>query len=294
VDVLRVEDEDVAVELLPEAGARLHRLTAFGVDLLRTPDDPSRHLDDPFFWGAYVMAPWANRVDAEPTVVAGRTVDLPANFFDGTAIHGQVYVRRWSVTGDGMLEIRAGGDGWPWPYRVEQRVAVHDRQLEIRLVLTNDSDAPMPGGLGLHPWFSRPIHAAIRGAAVHPSNVASRPEPEPVAGDLDRRILGPVPDGLDAAWTDLDDPPVTLEWPAAGVRATLHSDALTRFIVAASPADLEAVAIEPQTHAPDAIRRLQRGEPGGLALIEPGGRLAMTVLIGFERLAGRGRSAPDS
>ena len=40
--------------VLPEAGARLHRLRAFGHDLLRTPHEPAIHQADPFFWGAFI------------------------------------------------------------------------------------------------------------------------------------------------------------------------------------------------------------------------------------------------
>jgi galactose mutarotase-like enzyme len=57
----------------------------------------------------------------------------------------------------------------------------------------------------------------------------------------------------------------------------------TRFIVAASLAGTDAVAVEPQTHAPDAIRRLVNGEPGGLALIPPGETLELVVGLAFER-----------
>jgi galactose mutarotase-like enzyme len=61
---------------------------------------------------------------ARPIDVAGRELDLPANFRDGTAIHGQVARRAWQQVDDGRFRIRAGGDGWPWPYEVEQRFAV--------------------------------------------------------------------------------------------------------------------------------------------------------------------------
>ncbi len=50
-----------------------------------------------------------------------------------------------------------------------------------------------------------------------------------------------------------------------------------RFIVAATLPGTDAVAVEPQTHAPDGLRRLARGEPGALALLPPGGRLELTM-----------------
>lgn len=58
--IITVANGPILAELLPDVGARLHRLRVFGQDLLRTPAEPAEHLRDPFRWGAYVMAPWCN------------------------------------------------------------------------------------------------------------------------------------------------------------------------------------------------------------------------------------------
>ncbi len=114
----RPRSDELEVVMLPKLGARIHRLRAFGIDLLRTPPTRAVHKRDPFFWGAYVMAPWCNRVAAHPFEVAGRTVDLAPNFPDGTAIHGQVYARPWLISPEGSMRIGGGGNGWPWAYEV--------------------------------------------------------------------------------------------------------------------------------------------------------------------------------
>jgi aldose 1-epimerase len=278
-------DGTVDVVVLPEAGARLHRLRAFGHDVLRTPDDPAEHLRDPFSWGAYVMAPWCNRVGSDPIPVGTRRVDLGSNFPDGTAIHGQVYVRPWEVRSDRSLVVHGGGDGWPWTYEVSLRVTVVERSVRLELGLRNRSAEPMPAGLGIHPWFRTPLLVAIRGDAVYPSNTATepRPEPEPVRGPLDLRTLGVMSPGLDATWAGLAEPPVELLWPDAAIRATMRISAPTRYVVAASSSDLGAVAVEPETHAPQGLRRMLDGLPGGLAVLGPGRRLALAVELAFER-----------
>jgi aldose 1-epimerase len=285
LELVRLGGGPLEVEIVPAAGARLHRLRAFGHDVLRTPDDPRRHLDDRWFWGGYPMAPWCNRVASGPTAVGGRTVDLAPSFFDGTAIHGLVSAAPWQRTGDEVFGIAGGGDdgsGWPWRFAVEQAFRIDGAVLELVMRLDNRSDEPMPGGIGLHPWFRKPVAVAIAAGEVFPSNIGSVAEPIPVAGPFDRRRLEPMPDDLDATWTAVGDPAVVLAWPDIGLRASLTVAAATPVIVAASPADTDAVAIEPQTHAPDGIRRLVNGEPGALTLVAPGGSLTLTIRLAFE------------
>jgi aldose 1-epimerase len=289
VKQLRIAAGPLEVVVLPAVGARLHRLRAFGQDLLRTPADPAIHRREPFAWGAYVMAPWCNRIAAGRVEVEGRIVALTPNHVDGSVLHGQVSASEWQVEATGptavACRVSAGGDGWPWTYAVWQQVEVLGSTVRVRQRLTNTSPWPMPAGLGLHPWFRQPVEVAIRAAAVHPSNVDPEPHstPRPVDGPFDRRAGGPMPVGLDATWTTLDDPPVELAWPAAGLRATLRTSPPLDYIVAASLPGLDAVAVEPQTHAPQGLRRLLRGEPGGLAVLPPGGEISHAIRIEVER-----------
>jgi aldose 1-epimerase len=281
--LLTIGDGPIQVELLPTTGARLHRLRAFGHDLLRTPDDPAEHRRDPFGWGAYLMAPWCNRIAAEPVEVNGRTVNVPSNFPDRTAIHGQVYDARWNVEPDDSLAITAGGDGWPWRYRCLLRVTIADARLTIEQSITNLADSPMPAGLGLHPWFRRPLELAVHADTMLPSNLDPDASVEAVSGSFDLRGMGPVPDDLDSTWLAPRDPAAELRWPEIGVTATMRvRSAAGVCIVVASPSSLDAVAVEPQTHAPQGLRRFLRGEPGALKRLEPGATLGLTTELAFE------------
>lgn len=283
-ELLRIADGQLEVELLPAVGGRLHRLRAFGHDVLRTPADIRAHRATPVTWGAYPMAPWCNRLSTAPTPVADRVVRLPASHVDGSALHGQLASIAWTVADDGSLSVRGGGDGWPWRYEVVERVTILGTAVRIELALTNLDDGPMPAGLGIHPWFVRPLDVRLAGAQVVPSNKDPAAGLVDVAGDLDLRRLGPVPDGLDGTWTDLDDPAVELRWPGLGLAAEirLHADA-GRCVALASPEDIDAVAIEPETHLPQGLRRLLAGEPGGLHLLAPGATLRLTTEWRFSR-----------
>lgn len=283
---LVLRSDELEVVLLPELGGRIHRLRAFGTDLLRTPADPAHHADDPFFWGAYVMAPWCNRVQPGPMQVAGRTVDLRANFADGSAIHGQVAARPWRVRADGSLHVTGGGDGdgWPWPYEVTALVTVEGAILTCDYRIANRSDGPMPCGIGLHPWFRRPVQVHLGAAAVYAANANSTALPVPVSGDLDLRALQVPAAGLDGTWVDPVPPAAELVWTAAGLRARMDADAPRLYAAVATPESIDAIAVEPQSQGPDGLRRLLNGEPGAPALLPPGESQRLTVRITVARL----------
>jgi aldose 1-epimerase len=282
---LQIGDGPLTAVVLPEAGARLHRLRAFGHDLLRTPPDPAMHLREPFFWGGYVMAPWCNRVKPGTTDLHGRSIRLAANFPDGSAIHGQVHAVPWSAADgrDATMTVRAGADGWPWPYQVSLLATADDASLALRWGLTNLADEPMPAGIGFHPWWRRPIQLRVDAGLAYASNVAPTTEPEPVTGALDLRELGSPADGLDGTWTDAATPAVELAWPDLGLRATMMASAAARYVAVATPPGLEAIAVEPQTHAPDGLARLLDGRSDGLVLLPPGATLALDVEIDVRR-----------
>jgi hypothetical protein len=91
--------------------------------------------------------------------------------------------------------------------------------------------------------------------------------------------------GVDATWPDPADPPFELFWPERHLRGTVRAPFPTLHIVAAYAAERRAIATELQTHAPQGLRRLLNGEPGALALIEPGATIEMPISFDFSPLA---------
>lgn len=284
-----LRSDALEVVLLPEVGARIHRIRAWGEDLLRTPTDPGAHAADPWFWGAYVMAPWCNRITPGPTDVLGRVVDVPANFPDGSAIHGQVSHRPWENAGASEFRVEGGGEetGWPWRYEVTAAAAVRGPTLTLRYVLRNLGDGTMPAGLGLHPWFRGPLELQVPGSAVYPVNSNSPASSEPAAGRLDLRTLATPAAGLDATWVDLVEPVIELAWPSRGMTATvtISAPSVDALAIPVATPEFEAVAVEPQTHGPDGLRRLLRGESHALAALAPGRSLELALALTVRRTA---------
>jgi len=285
-EIYRRSSDLLEIEVLPLLGARLHRIRVRGHDVLLTPPDVHAHRSETFFWGAYNMAPWCNRLATGPVKVGERTVDLQPNFRDGSAIHGQVYDRPWTTVGDGEWRVSGGDDGWPWQYEVSLKVTADGPTVTVDQQVRNLSSEDMPAGVGLHPWFAgRPL-VAIQGEVVYPSNTDSPPLPQPVAGDWDLRKLDKMKIGLDATWADIRQPAVMLDWPDYRLRAVMTSNSTTPHITAANPADIFGIAIEPQTHAPQGLRRLLNGEPGSLAWLAPKAALSHSIAISFEPYGG--------
>lgn len=281
LEVVRLTSDDLEVEVLPGRGARLHRVRAYGHDVLRTPPSLATYEADPFFWGGFPMAPWCNRIAPAPIVVGGRTIRLPANFPDGSSIHGQLVRRRWRRAADGSF--RTGGQRGRWPWRYDARVdyAVAGSSLRAALTVMNRDDAPMPAGLGFHPWFVRPLEIEVAATAVFPRNSLEPVGAEPVAGRLDLRALRLVPDGLDGTWV-APAGPIRLRWPRLGIAARLAIESATPYVAVASPPGLDAVAVEPQSHAPAGLVRLAAGISGGLEMLEPGGSRTLAFELAFE------------
>jgi aldose 1-epimerase len=279
LELVTLANDSLELTLVPAYGARLHRLRVRGRDVLRTPADVTRHEREPFFWGAYVMAPWCNRATTEPIIIAGREIRLAANFAEGSAIHGQVYLRPWQEAREGEFRIEHGGDGWPWRYAARLRIELEG--LSVRLVeeLTNLSDSPMPGGLGMHPWFAGQPRIAIHGQRSYRSNTNPDPEPVPVAGPLDLRHATEMTKGVDATWVDLADPAAEVHWP--GLHLAMHALTETPHVVAANLPGIDAIAVETETHAPGGLRRLLNGRPGAVALLDSGSTLQLTTVLEF-------------
>jgi aldose 1-epimerase len=281
---------EVSVEVVPGIGARLHRLTAFGHDVLRTPPTVEHHRREPFRWGAFVMVPWCNRVPDGHLVFGDRTVEVPTNTVDDgrpSAIHGLAYDRPWQVGDDGALHV-TGGDELPWPWSARQHTTVEAAAVRVALAVRNEGDGPMPAGIGLHPWFTAEGGLEVRVAAdrVYPRDgVLPVGDPEPVREPTDLRSRRLAPWGMDDVFTNLGSPLAELLWVDRGLRCVVEGSPTASHVTVAAFPDMHAVAVEPQTHATDGHRRRRDGERGGVAILGAGDELEVVTTLRFSQVA---------
>ena len=151
--------------VLPAWGGRIAHLNAEGLDIL-LPINANQF--NPLDWpraGAYPLMPYSNRIRNARLQFAGTEHALPAHpAARPHTLHGVTHTQPWQVmtSGSDNLSIACDyqGEHWPWAFRAEQHFALAGARLRITLVLINLGQTPMPGGLGLHPYFQR--HPGMR------------------------------------------------------------------------------------------------------------------------------------
>ena len=148
------------LQLLPEIGGSISRFAwrdgEQDLPVFRLPDaEPGDVLE----MASFPLVPWVNRVRDGGFRFRGRNVRLKPNpERDPSPLHGHGWLNAWETESAGKTEARLAfryaGAEWPWAYSARQDFSLDDKGLSIRLTCTNDSDEPMPCGLGHHPYFA--------------------------------------------------------------------------------------------------------------------------------------------
>lgn len=235
------------------------------------------------FGGAFIMAPWANRLDGGRLPALGLEHRLPINRpQDNTAIHGLSRDRPWSVAVAEpahallMQHVDTTEAGLPWRYAIRLEVTLTDAAA-IALTITNQGALPAPFGLGWHPFFRRPAGTRLRFRATTQFSRDARTlpvAPQPTTGV----------DGDEAAYLGLDthfagwDGMAEIVQPDCRLRL-VASRALAGNLQVFAPGGDAVLCVEPVSHLPDAPNRPDLARYGGLTLLPPGGVLAGGVVL---------------
>ena len=237
---------------------------------------------------AFPLVPFSNRIRAGRFTVDGRAVSLPLNRArEPHTIHGHGWQARWRVVDAGpseaRLEYRHAPSHWPWAYRAAQRFALTPAGLTVALALTNESDAPMPAGLGWHPYFPRAAGTRLT-AEVRAVWLTDR---ETMPTDLVPPPAGVDPSrGIDVHTTRLDNCFVgwsrraVIEWPERGARLVMTAESPLDYLVVFTPRGRRFFCAEPVSHVTDAFNLAAAGHSDtGLRILDPGDTLSSTITL---------------
>lgn len=267
-------------------GAALRSLRFEGREFL---DSFERPEDNPDARGQ-TLIPFPNRIEDGRYVFRGEEHRLPIDEPErGHAIHGLARWSGWSVsekTGN-SVNLRydlAPQPGYPFPLAIEVRYELSPSGLAVATTATNTGDAPLPFGVGHHPYFiveGSADDAFLRVPADTTLELDGRLIPTtgrvPVEeGDLDFREGGGIrARKINACFTglDFDDDgraTVSLSDGGRGVEIWMgkeypHVQIYTADEVSEEHRRRKSVAVEPMTCAPNAFN-----SDDGLRVLRPG------------------------
>jgi galactose mutarotase-like enzyme len=307
---LRLPSGEVADAIFapePEAAAR---------ELDGGPDDFAGNRS--FGFGGAILAPYANRIRGREapgareieTEVAGHAVRLPRNWggkaqgAEQYAMHGLILDAAVTWRQDspdrmsGRLEAGDFGGRWPGRAALDFEWRLEAGALALRVTAHNVGDAPLPMGIGWHPYFALPsgdrrqarLWAPARSRALvnNYDEVLPTGALEPVAGSAHDfaapggRALGET--YLDDCFTDLIRANglavAEVRDPASDLGLTIASTSPhVRAMQVYAPTDKAFVVVEPQFNLADPYGAEWRGRDSGMALVPAGGSVAYDARV---------------
>jgi len=238
------------------------------------------------------MATYSNRI--RDGLFEFRERQYQLNNAQKHAIHGTLRDQSWQVVNadDAVLHAtfdsrQDGSINWPWPLVASCELAVLNAVVTCQLKVTNVGESGMPIGGGWHPYFTRHLAQAdplltIPVTTVYPdTNGDCLPigAAEKIPRELDfkqAKVLDPE-QRIDHCFAGLKDA-MQIQWPDARLCLTLRASDNCTHAVLYNP-DAPWFALEPVTHANDAINLLKQGIDAGLAVIEPGESWQSTLAL---------------
>jgi|SRR6266545_2755184 len=292
----QLRNERIELSFLPEFGCHWSRLRLSvkgeWADFLKPVPDGDSLIDSPTSHGSYVMAPWSNRIAAGLFEFQGKRYQLQKNFRDGTAIHGDVRTRPWSVVDSTADRFEAQLDSrdvpefnFPFPLRFQQVLELEGDRLRVEFTTTNAGDRAAPAGLGFHPfvlrrltWRDDDVILVLPAEKVYPAVGCIPTGPaQPVEGSTDlrglRRLGSP---GLDHCFTGLTGREIRIIYRGSRVEVRFEVDESFGHAVIYAPNTKDGtpnsfVAVEPVTNANDGFNLLAKGwKETGVRVLSPG------------------------
>lgn len=289
MDLITLRAGDAAVELAPQAGGAVTRYWlergAVTREWLRPTPAATLRAGDSSHAAAFPLVPYSNRIRAGRFSFRGRSVVEPLNRPpERHAIHGHGWQARWRPTevraAEARLEFRHPPGAWPWAYHATQRFTLTPASLTVELSLSNESGAPMPAGIGWHPYFPRTPHATITAEVggiwltdeeMMPTELVA---PPPLGRGI--RADAVTLDNCFVGWSRR----ATIDWPELGARLVMRAEPPLDDLVVFTPARRAFCCVEPVSHVTDAFNLAEAGRPDtGILVLAPGESLRTAVVL---------------
>jgi aldose 1-epimerase len=292
LEQVNIRDESTGTEItiLPGHGASLH---AFRI---RQPDGTLFNVIDNYKDGTELknemslsykgarLSPFPCRIPGGKYCFENKEYQFKKLFKDGTAIHGLLYDKPFSITGEtpgdssGALSMeylyQKDDDGYPFDYGCGVRYSLRgDNLLEVVTTVTNLDKTVIPIADGWHPYFRLGGRVDDWQLQFHSEAIVEFDERLIPTGRLiqyedfeNPRTLGDT--FLDNCYVlkpGLVSPVCEIYHPANRLRVSFFPDAAYPYLQIYTPSTRDSIAVENLSGAPDCFNNKM-----GLLLLQPG------------------------
>ena len=258
--MIRLQHSGNTLSIDPALGNNAGSFVAGGCEYLWTP----KPWTAPALGGVPLLAPWANRLDAESYTANGSRYLLNASLgnlrFDAhhQPIHGLLaFASGWKTIRQDAASVTSRLEFWrhpkwmaqfPFALAIEITHRLSGAAFEVETAVENLCHEPIPLSLGYHPYFQLAgsprdrwkVHIAARAQVMLSEKVLPTPARAPVASPVALEGIA-----LDAVFTDLTGGDFTIEGPAE--RLSVRFGPKFPVAIIYSPANSSFVCIEPMT-----------------------------------------------
>ncbi len=210
-------------------------------------------------------------------------------------IHGVGWLRQWTVRNIKTIRNPQGSTtsrltlalthiangptdkAWPWSFEAIQNFELDDERLRWSLSITNRDAHPMPAGIGMHPFFPKTPRMEVQFAtrAVWRNDERMLPLGRmPVPPEWNFASARPVADLVVDNCFDGWSGGARLVWPERGWALELAAEPVFEHLVVFTSPARDNIAIEPISHANNAVNLTDRYNDTGLRVLDPGETLS--------------------
>lgn len=265
--------DDLLLRLNPKVGGSVDAFTKNDRPILRTTQQGA---DNALDQAAYPLIPFSGRIDQGTFTFNNRQVQLPPNMSpEPHAIHGQAWQSEWRVSSQSdsaaTIALDYAGKDWPWRYRAEQTFELSKSGLTLSMSLRNQSDKPMPAGLGWHPFFPKDDAKLTADVAlIWPSGDDMISLPPEHNAEVDKLNEGAVVSALtlDNAFSARTQH-AEMHWAEQPRSVKLQaSDELGHLVIYTPPGE-NFFCVEPVSHAPNCLNSKLPADVTGARTLAP-------------------------
>jgi aldose 1-epimerase len=302
-NALIINDGVAEAVIVPDLGAGLASYDLIGalgrMALFRPCRDPSRA--GPFDLANNLLVPWSNRISGGGFHCNGQFHQLLPNLpGERFPIHGNGFSSKWSIeratTDRAEFSLRSDGPG-PFRYEAQASYSLTAGALTMRLSVCNLGAAPLPFGLGFHPWIMRSARTQLYAKAervVLETNDHLPAGEAPVKSRHEWDFAAPRE--LSSGWINNAflgwDGQARVLWPDRGLELDVEADPpLSTYIVYSPSVEADFFCFEPVTHSVDAHNLPGGPEANGLTILAP--QEAMSVACRFRPRPLKHGSVPE-